>query len=178
MVCTLKATFTRAKVIVDGEDAYLCLSIPYQTARKFVGEMVPSKEYDIEIKLHREKRSLDANAYYWALCGQLACAMGEPPETVYRRHIRDIGNYETLCVQRKALESFIRTWSSGHLGRFVETRESKLQGCVTALAYYGSSDFNRAQMAQLIDNCIQDCKVVGIETLTEREKSLLLEAWK
>lgn len=172
----MKLTFDTARITPEGE---LALKVDNLfAARQFVVRVLDSrKKYDAELKEHREKRSLDANAYYWALCGQLAGAMGEPPETVYRRHIRDIGNYETLCVQEKALESFIRTWSSGHLGRFVETRESKLQGCVTALAYYGSSDFNRAQMAQLIDNCIQDCKAVGIETLTEREKSLLLEAW-
>lgn len=172
----MKLTFDTARITPEGE---LALKVDNLfAARQFVVRVLDSrKKYDAELKEHREKRSLDANAYYWVLCGQLSGAMGTPPETVYRRHIRDIGNYEILCVQEKALKSFIRTWSSGHLGRFVETRESKLQGCVTALAYYGSSDFNRAQMAQLIDNCIQDCKAVGIETLTEREKSLLLEAW-
>ena len=35
----MRAIFERAKVILDGEDAFLCLCIPYQAAKKFVGEM-------------------------------------------------------------------------------------------------------------------------------------------
>ena len=31
--------------------------------------------YDIKITKHRNKRSLDANAYYWLILGQIADAM-------------------------------------------------------------------------------------------------------
>lgn len=31
--------------------------------------------YDFKITKHRNKRSLDANAYYWCLLGQIADAM-------------------------------------------------------------------------------------------------------
>lgn len=50
----MKAVFERAKVIVDGEDTYLCLSIPRRDAAKFVGEMKPRK-YAVEIKEYRKK---------------------------------------------------------------------------------------------------------------------------
>lgn len=49
----MKAVFERAKVIVDGEDTYLCLSIPRRDAAKFVGEMKPRK-YAVEIKEYRK----------------------------------------------------------------------------------------------------------------------------
>ena len=120
---------------------------------------------------------MDANAYYWKLCGELGKAIHEIPETIYRRHIREIGNYEVLCIQEHALEQFRRRWCSGHLGRFVETKASKIPGCVTVLAYYGSSDFDKAQMSRLIDNCIQDCKAVGVEVLTPDKIDLLKEDW-
>ena len=45
----------------------------------------------------------------------------------------------------------------------IDTRKSKLLGCTTVLAYYGSSDFDNAQMSRLIDNCIEDCKSVGVK---------------
>ena len=45
----MRAEFERAKVIVDGEDAFLCLQIPFRDAKKFVGEMKP-KKYVAEIK--------------------------------------------------------------------------------------------------------------------------------
>jgi hypothetical protein len=173
----MKATFEKAKVIVDGEDAFICLSIPYRDAKKFVSEMKP-KKYTVEIKEHREKRSLDANAYYWLLCGELARTLNEPTEEIYRRHIRDISNYDVLCMLEEAFDEFAAKWTSNHLGRRIETRASKIPGCVTVLAYYGSSDFSRSEMTKLIDNCVQDCKAVGIETMTPAELARLTEEWR
>jgi hypothetical protein len=33
-------------------------------------------------------------------------------------------------------------------------------------------------MSQLIDNLVQDCKALGIETMTPEKLSLLKEAWQ
>lgn len=172
----MNLTFSEARIQNDG-GIWLCLKIDDAAqARKFVmGKQ--DRLYDAEIKQHREKRSLDANAFYWKLCGDLARAVGEKPEDIYLRHIKDIGNYSVLCVQRGALDEFKRKWTSGHLGRFIETKRSKIPGCVTVLAYYGSSDFDRAQMSRLIDNIIQDCEAVGVETLPPDKVALLKEDW-
>lgn len=169
-------TFSEARLSLD-KGVWLCLKINEPApARGFIQNM-KDRLYDCVVKEHREKRSLDANAYYWKLCGALAAAIQATPDEVYLRHIKDIGNYEVLCVRDEALESFVRRWNSGHLGRFVETRQSKIPGCTTALAYYGSSDFDKGQMSRLIDNCIQDCKAMGIETLPPDKLALLKEGW-
>lgn len=74
-------------------------------------------ELDIAVKKHRKRRSLDANAYFWALCGKLAAATGQPREAVYRACIRDIGgNYETVCVQEYAAEKLREDWGHNGLG--------------------------------------------------------------
>lgn len=171
--------FTDCSIHVDERGAWLNILLDKRhvpAARQFVLQK-KDKPYTAELKEFCEKRSLDTNAYYWKLCGDLARAVGERPEDIYLRHIRDIGNYSTLCVQEKALDDFKRKWTSGHLGRFIETRKSKIPGCVTVLAYYGSSDFDRAQMSRLIDNLIQDCEAVGVETLPPDKVSLLKEDW-
>lgn len=173
----MNATFEEAKLEYMDGSFWFCLKVKELPAvRKFVLE-IKSRLYDLTVKQHREKRSLDANALYWQLVGQLARAIGETPETVYKRHIRDIGNYETVCMKTEAVPEFFRRWTSGHLGRQIETRESKLEGCTTVLAYYGSSDFDQSQMSRLIDNCIQDCKSVGIEYIPEEQAALLVEEW-
>lgn len=173
----MNATFEEARVEQMDGAFWLCLKVKeLPEARKFILGMKKSL-YDLTVKKHREKRSLDANALYWQLAGQLAQAIGESTENIYRRHIRDIGNYETLCMKTEAVPGFSRHWTSGHLGRQVETRESKLEGCTTVLAYYGSSDFDKTQMSRLIDNCIQDCKAVGIDYISPEQASLLLEEW-
>lgn len=179
-MATLKFTDCRIENhISDGGGIWIALLLDrkdVQQARQFVAHRM-NKIYSADLREYRDRRSLDANACYWELCGKLARAMGEKPETIYRRHIKDIGNYDTICIQEKALNDFTRRWTSNHIGRFVETRESKLPGCVTVLAYYGSSDFDRAEMSRLIDNCIQDCQAVGIETLPPDKVDLLKEAW-
>ena len=158
-------------VYADGE---LRLKTSSADARRFAFHF---NEGNYEIVKEKKRRSLDANAYYWKLVGDLASVLNMPPEEIYQRHIRDLGNYEIYCMQQKALEAFKRLWCSNHLGRTVETRESKLEGCTTVLAYYGSSDFDTKQMSRLIDNCIQDCKAVGVETRPPEEINSLLEAW-
>lgn len=172
----MELTFSEACIRNDG-GAWLCLKVSEPApARKFVLEMKRCL-YDLSIKQHREKRSLDANAYYWKLCGDLARATNETTDNIYLRHIRDIANYDTLCVVTDAVPDFERRWKSGHLGRLIETKESKIPGCTTVLAYYGSSDFNTQEMSRLIDNCIQDCRAVGVDTLPPDKLALLKEDW-
>lgn len=154
---------------------YLC--IPLSSPGEKLGELIADKTYTVEIKRKRKKRSLDANAYYWELCGKLAQRMGVTSGEVYRRHIVDMSNYETYCMMNAAVEAFSRLWCSDHYGRSIDTRESKIPGCMTVLAYYGSSDFDTAQMSRLIDNCVQDCKALGIETRPEEEVQSLLARW-
>lgn len=169
-------TFTEARIQNDG-GVWLCLKVNEPApARQFVMTK-QNRLYDLEIKQHREKRSLDANSYYWLMVGELAKAIGDTPENIYRRHIRDIGNYETICMKTEAVKEFTRHWTSNHLGRFMETRASKLPGCTTVLAYYGSSDFDRREMSILINNCLQDCEAAGVDTTPPDKILLLLDEW-
>ena len=109
----MRAEFERAKVIVDGEDAFLCLQIPFRDAKKFVGEMKP-KKYVAEIKEWRARRSLDANSYFWVLLDKLAEVTGEPKTELYRSYVREIGgNSETVCVKDEAVEKLRAGWE-GH----------------------------------------------------------------
>ena len=64
------------------------------------------------------------------------------------------------------------------LGWQVETLESKLKGCTNVVLYYGSSSYDTKQMSMLIDNIVQDCKALGIETMTPRELQALKDGWK
>ena len=62
-------------------------------------------DVDVTVKKHREKRSLDANAYSWVLLDKLAEATGTPKSEIYRREVRDVGgNTETVCVREKAVQ--------------------------------------------------------------------------
>ena len=135
--------------------------------------------YDLEVKEHRKKRSLDANAYCWVLINKLADVMRIPPTEVYRQAIQDIsGNSEILPVREDAVEQFKQAWSHNGIGWMCKDMgKSKLQGYRNLMVYYGSSVYNSTQMNALIENLVQDCKALGIDVMTERERSLLMEEW-
>ena len=137
------------------------------------------KLYDLEVKEHRKKRSLDANAYAWVLINKLADVMRIPPTEVYRQAIQDIsGNSEILPVREDAVEQFKLAWTHNGIGWMCrDMGKSKLPGYRNLMVYYGSSVYNTKQMSELIDHLVQDCKALDIETMTPDKLSLLMEEW-
>lgn len=173
----MNATFREAKIVAE-DGLWLCLKVNEAApARQFVYS-IKDKVYDLSIKEHREKRSLDANAYAWVLMDKVAEATNIPKEDVYREMIRNIGgNTETVCVKAAAADKVRSCWSRNGLGWLTDTLESKLAGCVNIVLYYGSSTYDREQMSRLIDNLVEDCKALGIETLPPEKLAMMTEEW-
>lgn len=135
-------------------------------------------DLDVTIKKHRERRSLDANAYCWVLIDRLAEKMNESKETIYRNAIRDIGGVsEIVCVKEKAFPKLKEGWQKNGIGWQVEQMPSKIDGCVNAILYYGSSTYDKKQMGDLIDRIVQDCKEIGIPTETPEQIEKMKSLW-
>ena len=136
--------------------------------------------YDLEVKEHRKKRSLDANAYAWVLINKIADALRITPTEIYRQAIQNVGgNYEILPVKAEAAEHFKQVWEAQGLGwPCVDMGKSKIDGYRNLRAYYGSSTYSTTQMAQLIDNLVQDCRALDIEVKSEEEIASIMGAWK
>lgn len=154
------------------------LTLEVDDARAIYDEL-NGKDLDIELKIHREKRSLDANAYAWVLIGKLADKTRQAPDDIYREAVRDVGgNYVVLPIRADALEAWKRIWNAGKIGRMVDDLgESKLPGYVNTRNFYGSSEFDRVQMSRLIDLLIEEAKEQGIETKTPEELERLKSLW-
>ena len=151
-------------------------------AMAIVRKMKP-KAYDLTVKEHRKKRSNDANAKLWALLNELSVVLRIPPEEIYQGYIPDVGgNYRIVPVKPEEIPDWEKEWCKGHIGRMVEDigpcRSVDLKGYNNLKLYRGSSEYDTSQFSRLLDLVIQDCRQVGIETLSEREKSLLLEEWE
>ena len=138
-----------------------------------------NKLYNLEVKEYRQKRSLDANAYAWVLIHKLAEAMRITPEEVYLQQVLNVGNnFTPMCVREQDVERFKKSWASNGLGWPVkDLGPSQVPGCRNLMAYHGSSTYDTQQMSRLIDNLVQDCKALDIETLTPDKLALLKEAW-
>lgn len=177
-------TFTDARIEnyggSDQRGVWLCLKVNEQApARQFVMKK-QNRLYDAEIKQHREKRSLDANAYFWLLAGKLSAALQIPPMEIYRQYIPDVGdNFEIVPVHEEDMDHWNRLWTDGHDGRMTVDMGPcrKITGYHNVKCYFGSSDYDSAQMARLIDMIVDDCKAQGVETLPPDKLAILKEEW-
>ncbi len=146
---------------------------------KLIETLDGEKEYVIEVKEKKKKRSLDANAYFWALTDELAKKLNKPKTDIYREYIKEIGGVsDTLCMLNKAVDKFCERWASMGIGYQTDRIESKLEGCTNVIAYYGSSTYDTAQMSRLIDMAVQDCKQFGIPTYDREELDRLVKKWE
>ena len=133
-------------------------------------ELHEKDKITIELKPYREKRSKEANSYFWVLCGKLAAKLRIPKEDIYREYVREIGgNYYTTCLKEDEVQAACDCWSRNGLGWIYDILPSKLNGCKIALLYYGSSEYDTAQMSQIIHMVVCDCKENGIETASTNQ---------
>lgn len=172
--------YTKSAVETDGEGTWLKLCVipaDAQKARKAVLER-QERVYTAELKEYREKRSLDANAYFWVLLDELSCALGETKEALYLRYVKECGIFRDFCLSPEEARTFRKAWSMLGVGWQTEQVDYAEDGDRLIIrAYYGSSTYNTKQMSRLIDSVVADCKAVGIETLTPDKLSLLKGGW-
>ena len=144
----------------------------------YIDSLDDDKEYKIELKEYKRKRSLNSNSYAWTLMDKLAEKLRMAKTEIYRSYIKEIGGNNTLvCVQNAALDDLVKNWQEHGIGWIAETEKSKLEGCTNVRLYYGSSTYDTAQMSRLIELIIQDCKENDIETLTPEELNQMNEDW-
>lgn len=175
----MRFRFKEAKwMMMDG--TWLMLKMDRYDAVSACDCVKPGKAYEVDIKEHRERRSLDANAYFWVLCGKLAAALGITKNEVYRNFVRDVGdNFVIVPIKNEAVEKWVSNWEANGIGFVCDILgESKLPGYTNVITYYGSSTYDTKQMSALINLAVQACAEQGIETMTPQELSLLLEEWE
>lgn len=137
-----------------------------------------NKTYDLVIKEHRKKRSLDANAYCWVLLGKLSDKLRIPTQEIYREVIHRVGSFTPMPVLTEAVDRWIEIWESNGIGWIAEViGESKHEGYTNIACFHGSSVYTPEEMNKLIDEIVSDCKEQGIETATGAELALLKEDW-
>lgn len=138
-----------------------------------------NKDYDIIIKPKSKRRSLDANAYFWTLVGQLADKTRQMKTDIYRKLISEVGVFEIVPIRTDAIEHWIKVWEQHGAGWICEDLgECKnFAGYHNIKSYYGSSTYKTDEMSRLIDSVVVECKEQGIETLTPAELERLKEQW-
>ena len=146
------------------------------------------KDIDVKLKQHREKRSLDANAYYWCLLTKLAKIHGWSNAEAHNRMLRDYGQYERVEGQLIAVplpdtdqtEREVLSKMEYHLALSPKVTVVKGETKRVYLLLRGSSTYNTEEMARLISGLIEECRYSGIpdsEIMTPFEKQKLYEQY-
>jgi hypothetical protein len=165
-------------------DAYGCPIVflkfdNWRNAMKMVDDLKDCEKLDIQLRKHKKKRSLDANAYAWVLIGKIAEKTNVSTKEVYRSAIKEIGgNSDTVCIQDHAVNQLCAGWERNGIGWCTDTFPSKLEGCTNVILYYGSSTYDSRQMSRLINILVQECDQLDIETKSPAELASLLDSWR
>lgn len=147
--------------------------------REIIDFLLDQNSEDIfEIKKKKNLRSLNANSYAWKLCSEIAKILGITKEEVYKKVIKESGEFEVVPIKVEAVEMFVKSWTNKGLGWLCDIQKSKLKGYVNIVIYYGSSVYDTKQMSILIDSLVQEAKMLGIVTLDELEIERLLNEYE
>ena len=168
--------FDKSKWQTDGDGMWLALRIhndDRQKARKFAAEM-PNKQHDAELKEHRERRSLDANSYLWALLDRMAEALHMDKWDVYIECLSRYGVFTHVIVKPEAVGRVKNEWRAvSELGPVTVNGKTGVQ----LQCYYGSHTYDTKVMTRLLDGVISECQEMGIETKTPDEIDRMKAGW-
>lgn len=126
-----------------------------------------------EIEVKRKKRSKNANSYFWELLQKLCFEMNVDLIEEYRKRVKELGICQTFELDNKNLATFEHLWNERGIAWFTEKVEQWANKTIIN-AYYGSSSYNSKQFSKLLDNLVQDCREVGIQTLDDLEINELI----
>lgn len=175
----MRIGFTEARWQQDDGGFWISLKVdnPFE-ARQFLSNK-KDRKYVAEVKEFRERRSLDANAYFWRLLDEVAEVLGRVKEDLYLDYVKKCGPFKDFTLTEDEAKTFRIAWSRLGTGWPTEQVDFSPDGDrVVVRAYYGSSQYNTKQMSRLIDMVVEDAKELGIETLTPEELSRMKEDWK
>lgn len=146
-------------------------------------DLISAEKLSIQIDKYRDKRTLEANRYMWKLCGELAEKLSDDKtkhtkESVYRKAIKEIGVWADDEIEPDKVQWRRTAWEQIGTGWITERVDFTADGSKEIIRfYYGSSRYNKKQMSRLIDNIVQDCEALGIQTKTPDEIERLKSLW-
>lgn len=143
-------------------------------------EEIKDDKLSVEIKKYRKSRSKDANKYFWKLLQEICEQKGIDTIEDYKRRVKELGIFKQFKIMTQDVKTFEKIWTDRGIAWFCEILDTEYIGNTEFKiinAYYGSSSYNSKQMSRLIDNLVQDCKAVGIETKSDKEIECLLKEW-
>ena len=140
------------------------------------------KLLDIDMKVHREKRSRDANALLWACIGDITNALQAEERyektdkwEVYLKLLKRYGKYTYIVAKPEAVDAVKKQWRETEV-----VGEIDIHGTsgVQMLCYFGSSTYDTAEMSRLIDGTVSEMEQMGLQKPASSDIRRAIEEWE
>ena len=136
--------------------------------KQIINWLLNQEENTYEIKLHKEKRSLNANSYFYVLQNKLAELLKVDNQAL---HFELLKQYSDVTLVTLPKSSNIK----GLIKYYEIYKEGTIKGIPSIIykVYRPSSEMDTKQFSRLLEGVIYECKQVGIEVLTPNELAQL-----
>ena len=162
------------------------VSVDYQTGKALLTLAINQKESAIncfddlhleeklsfKIDKHKEKRSLNANAYCWKLLTEIANVVRSSKDEVYLEMLKRYGQREMISVLADI-----------PISNYIKYCEEAGEGTVNGklfkhyFVFKGSSEFDTKEMSIFLDGVVSEAKGLGIQTDTPEQIANLKSLW-
>ena len=161
------------------------LSLEIESIPPGIGSL-QEKDLDIELKQHREKRSLNANAYYWKIVEKISALLGASRAFVHNMLLRDYGTLEvvgghnvpTWLPDNPETDLLVLESEEYHL---LPTSRSKLIDGEMFREYLhikGSRRYDTLEMSTLINGAVSEAQSMDIETLPPEDLERMMRIYE
>ena len=152
----------------------ITFSINESSAINEINNIKDCQKLSIKAVKHRERRSLDANAYLWVLLQKMAEALERDKWGLYLDKLGEYGVFTHIIVKPHMVEKVKEEWRTvKELGEVCVNGTTGIQ----LQCYFGSSTYNTKEMSVLIDGVVSEAKEMGIETLSPVELERMKAEW-
>ena len=125
-------------------------------------ELDQTKEYLIELKEPKSKRSLNQNRLLWLIIHKIAKETYQDDNDIYCTVLERADALSDYVITATDMQDTLRKSFRGV--KFVRMQEVNGKDCFVYKVYLGSSKMNTAEMTELIEITMQVCGELGIDT--------------
>jgi len=124
-----------------------------------------------------DKRSLQANNYFWELVSKLASLFNTTDDEIYIGMLERYGIFEIIprLNDEQALLELKKKWRLVVDMGDCEINDTTMR---KMKCYYGSSTYNVQEMSKLINGIVSECEHLNIPTKDPKEIERMCENWK
>ena len=140
----------------------------YGTIKEIISELLKldmDKQYQVEVKEPRSKRSLEQNKLLWKLVHKIAKETYQDDMEVYCTTLERADALSDYVITAQDMEDALRKQFRGV--KFIRKQEVNGKECNVYKVYLGSSKMTIKEMNELLEIVFQMCSELGIATMED-----------